>query len=855
MKIGSGINRLAISVGHTLLLVALLSVAARAQGWLTPLPGFTPAQSPLDLRQHPEAGKPFTVTGECGTFVGQQDGQFEAWLLPIKVLSHMQIEARVDGYDVPIDVNAHAAEIDVQPDHTTLTFAHLDFTLRETFFATQCGAQDPAKAGTGGMVIFTIDSVHPVTLTFNFTANVEPMWPAPQFGQVNAEWVPLESATKQPLEAAGWYMLHTDWPELAAAVAMPGTRPGILPPYQERPKTYPTQLILRFDPKQDRGRAYPLLMAMGRTREAATQESLEAALREQNEHAQQLYQQTADYYAYFFDTRMTVETPDAAFDNDFRWAALSIDQLRVRHGKELGLVAGFYSSGDSARPGFGWFFGRDSLYTLYAIDSYGDFALSRQELEFLMARQRADGKMPHEYSQTAELVDWNSTPYEYAAADSTPLFLMAVEDYVDTSGDTSFLEQHWAAVAKAWEFERTHDSDGDGIYDNAQGTGWVESWIPRMPHQEIYLALLDQQASGAMARLSQRTQKTDIVKQAAEREKAVAAKIAAEYPQQQGMYAFSYNADKGTDTTATIYPTVAWWDGHASLDHADAAFGRWASGEFSTDWGTRDVGEHEAIYDPSSYHQGSVWPLFTGWTAVAEYRTGHTLSGYAHLMQTANLTTAQDLGAVTELLSGNSFVPFGRSTTHQLWSSAMVVTPAVRGLFGLTYDAAHHTITVDPRLPAQWEHATLHNLRLADSAVDLRYERTPEGWLVRAQTKAGKAVRLASTAAGAKVSADGAELRIASPAVEVGMDYGADGALPRPGARTERMKVLAQQAQPHALTLTLEAQGSSQQTLVVRENRAHLQLTAEGATVSDGKLRIDFPAGDGYVRKQVTLHW
>ena len=59
---------------------------------------------------------------------------------------------------------------------------------------------------------------------------------------------------------------------------------------------------------------------------------------------------------------------------------------------------GLYSSGDSTRPGFGWFFGRDSLYTLYAVNSYGDFALAREELEFLLKRQRADGKIMHEFS-------------------------------------------------------------------------------------------------------------------------------------------------------------------------------------------------------------------------------------------------------------------------------------------------------------------------------------------------------------------------------------------------------------------------------------------------------------------------
>jgi len=112
-----------------------MCAAGHAQNWLAPMENFAPAGSPLSLQQHVEPEKPFTVAGECGAFVGQQDGQFEAWLFPVKILSHMQIEARMEGYDVPIDVTRHAAEIDVEPDHTTITYSHVAFTLRETFFA------------------------------------------------------------------------------------------------------------------------------------------------------------------------------------------------------------------------------------------------------------------------------------------------------------------------------------------------------------------------------------------------------------------------------------------------------------------------------------------------------------------------------------------------------------------------------------------------------------------------------------------------------------------------------------------------------------------------------------------------
>jgi hypothetical protein len=114
---------------------------------------------------------------------------------------------------------------------------------------------------------------------------------------------------------------------------------------------------------------------------------------------------------------------------------------------------------------------------------------------------------------------------------------------------------------------------------------------------------------------------------------------------------------------------------------------------------------------------------------------------------------------------------------------------------------------------------------------------------------------LKSTAAGAKVAASGA-LEIPVPAVEVGMDYGADAALPLPGARTAMMKVLRQEAGARSLTLLLEAQGGSTQTLFLRQRERRARLSVEGGTVtSEGKLEIRFPAGGGYTQKRVALRW
>ncbi len=127
--------------------------------------------------------------------------------------------------------------------------------------------------------------------------------------------------------------------------------------------------------------------------------------------------------------------------------------------------------------------------------------------------------------------------------------------------------------------------------------------------------------------------------------------------------------------------------------------------------------------------------------------------GVSHLMQNADLTWAQDLGAVTELLSGGILRWFGRSTSHQLWSSAMVVTPALRGMFGLEWNAAGHTLIITPNLPAQCETAKVSAVPLGDKRVniELRRNRATAICQSRLNGDGGKDTKLASRTPGAKL--------------------------------------------------------------------------------------------------------
>jgi glycogen debranching enzyme len=797
---------------------------------------------PLKIVREAVPSKPFSVVGPRGAILGRQDGSFEAWIFPWKILSNLRISAEMRNYPVPIDVNEQAAVIEVRPDHTTITFSHANFTLREVLFAPR-----NAPNGAGVLTFFQVEALRPVTFTFQFTPEMKRMWPALSDDRPSPEWVKTA--------AGGFYVLHLNFPDHAAAVEMPGAEPGILAPYQERPQTYPLQLVLHFDPARDGNKLFPLLLATADSVEDSNTTVLARNLDEIGRVFQSLYEETGAYYKKFLSEHLILETPDKQFDDAFAWAEVSIDQLKVQTvtpPKETALVAGFYGSGDSARPGFGWYFGRDALWTLYAVNSYGDFQLSRDQFEFLLRRQSPGGKIMHEWAQTASLVDWKSLPYPYASSDATPLLLMAANDYLQISGDAAFLKTHWDSLQKAWDFERSHDSDGDGIYENTEGSGWVESWFPQMPHQEIYLAALDQQASTAFSNIANVTGHSQLAEDAKKRAWHIAQQLEKEYfLPEADFYAFSRNADGTLDTSPTIYPAVAAWDGTFNLSRSGGMLTRWASQEFSTDWGTRDLSPSASFYDPISYHQGSVWPLFTGWISLSEYRNGRSLAGCAHLMQNADLTWAQDLGAVTELLSGEFFRWFGRSTSHQLWSSAMVITPTVRGMFGLEWSARENKLTVTPRLPAQWDEARIIGVPVGQSRVSVEVQRNRSTLSIRLAGEGSKNIKLQSRAAGAKI--ENGELRIPLPAVELGIAHG----LPEAGAVTSQMKVLNQQESPRSLRLRLSAPANSDQTLFLRVNDPSIHLRTEGAEVSANsvQLRVQFPSGVGYVEQAVSLSW
>jgi hypothetical protein len=143
-----------------------------------------------------------------------------------------------------------------------------------------------------------------------------------------------------------------------------------------------------------------------------------------------------------------------------------------------------------------------------------------------------------------------------------------------------------------------------------------------------------------------------------------------------------------------------------------------------TDWGMRIISSHSKAYDGSGYHFGAVWPLFTGWAAVGEYRYHREGPAYSNLRANALMYDDGSLGHFTEVLSGDYYQGFSTSSPHQIWSAAMVVSPILRGLFGLQTDAQKHEITFAPHLPADWTSFGIRNIHVGPLSVNFEYHKT-----------------------------------------------------------------------------------------------------------------------------------
>jgi glycogen debranching enzyme len=832
------------------------------------LPLLCPAQEhALELSRTDRPWEFLSAVGTRAGLFGDESGRIEAWVYPLKILRIFRLQFEVEGRLVPAE--ALARTFTARPESCTILYTGDTFAVRETFFV-------PVQEA-GAVILFEIESANPLNVRASFERDFQLEWPA-ALGGAYANW-------DSKLRA---FSFGEEQKKFAALIGSPTATNEHL----EYQTNYSASNEDSFDLGATTRKRETRIVVLSASVHGAAE--AEGTYQQLSANYAKLLSEAADYYRSYLERTVNLELPDAQLQQAYDWSRISMLQGLVSNPLlGTGVVAGYRTSGTSQRPGFAWFFGRDALWTSLALDADGDFASVRTALDFLSKYQREDGRVPHEIAQTANLVDWfKSYPYPYASADATPLYIVGINDYLTASGDIAFAQEKWDSVWKAYQFLRS-TYDAQGLPQNfGIGHGWVEGG-PLLPvKSELYQCAVGAAAVRALANTARLLGKDE-----------VSGQLSREFSRQEQLlnqvfwladkkrYAFALDqADKPIDEPSVL-ATVPMWFGLLREEQAQPMISQLATPEHETDWGMRMISSEAAKYSGGGYHYGSVWPLFTGWASVGEYQYHRALPAYANLRSNALLALDGSLGHVTEVLSGDYYQPLSTSSPHQIWSAAMVVSPLLRGLFGLSADATAHVLTFAPHVPADWSSFAIKNIHVGSCVLDLHYGKT-EGGMTLAADRSGAGdctlefspgISFAAEVMSVEMNGHLVPYRVVKSAADqhlsvrfpvargsnklnitIHNDFGLSvtSTLPPLGATSRGLRVLSESWSPAKDRLDLELAGAKGLVYELGTWNAGQVGHVEGAewtkgSAGHGKLRIHMPPGnpEEYARQKVLFHF
>jgi len=643
---------------------------------------------------------------------------------PIKIFHGFHLEFRPEGAVEPIRGDTCLEQVITRPESTTLVYVTAQLTVRQIIWV----PLDEQAI----VMFFDVDSEKPLTISAKFVPDFKPMWPA-SFGGQNSHWddslkaFALSDISGKPTAFVGSpavsaYTQHMDW----------ALKEGEL------------VFQLHATPELARAQFLPIAIAGSMESESKAREIYQHVLAS----ARELYEQRAAHSRDFLARTIQIETPDPALNRAIAWSKIAIDSGWVCHPTfGCGLVAGYGPADTSERPGFAWWFGGDALMSSWALEDAGDLAGALQALRFLKARQRADGKIMHEMSQSVDLVDWfGKFPFAYYHADTTPMYIYSVDQYFERTGDLEFLKEFWPSAKKGYEYCVSTVDPADGLMDNTKaGLAAVEVGVLRgKVTKDIYLEGFWLAAINSLHSLAFAEGDQTVAAEALERRRTVTSSLEDKWwnPEEE-YFAFGVGADGARADMLGNWPSVMLaLTGEVAKEKSDAELSRLASPEIATDWGARWLSNKSQFYDPVSYNNGTAWPFMNTFVSWAEYNAGNSVAGFQSLRATANLTGIQSPGYMPEHMNGDRFLPGERSVPHQLFSSVGVLAPAVRGLLGVSVkvtplsSSMSAVIDFHPRFPAGWTSFRFSNIALVDGRTSGEIRRDRQATVVNLSSQA-----------------------------------------------------------------------------------------------------------------------
>ena len=416
--------------------------------------------------------------------------------------------------------------------------------------------------------------------------------------------------------------------------------------------------------------------------------------------------------------------------------------------------------------GIPWFatpFGRDSIVTsLQALMIRPEIA--RHTLRFLAAFQgeRVDewteeepGKILHEIrrGEMAACREIPHTPY-YGSVDATPLFLILLGETFRWTGDLDLVRELLPHAERALQWlDEYGDQDGDGFIEYARRSrrglvnqGWKDSGdgvtFPDGTLPEPPIALVEVQGYAYRAKVEMAELYAalgDIARAGQLRAQAVALRQRindAFWMEDRGYYALALDGEKRPLPTITSNPGHLLWAGVPTFEQARRMAEVLLGDEMFSGWGIRTLARHQPVYNPLSYHNGTVWPHDNSLIALGLARYGLRREAATVLDALFDAALHFRYHRLPELFCGiwrqetDAPVAYPVSCSPHAWAAAALF-PMIQGALGIEPDARNRMLRlVQPQLPRRLRYLDIINLPVGRSRVSLQFNRYGERTMV-----------------------------------------------------------------------------------------------------------------------------
>jgi glycogen debranching enzyme len=289
--------------------------------------------------------------------------------------------------------------------------------------------------------------------------------------------------------------------------------------------------------------------------------------------------------------------------------------------------------------GLPWFmalFGRDSLITSYQMLPFSSelAATTLQALADAQGKKEVElteeepGRILHElrFGELTYFRERPQAPY-YGASDTTPLFLVLLDEYERWTGDVNLVRalEPNARAALNW-IDHYGDSDGDGYIEYQRKTDlglenqcWKDSWnsilfhdgtLAPAPRATCEIQGYAYDAKVRCGRLAREIWKDEALAVTLETQATeLKRRFNKDYwiPDRQFFAVALDGHKKKVDSLCSNIGHLL-WSGIVDHDKAQALRNHLMGPKMFSGWGIRTMAEGEGGYSPIGYHNGTVWP-------------------------------------------------------------------------------------------------------------------------------------------------------------------------------------------------------------------------------------------------------